>query len=700
MRLLQPGKSPSESDTRIQIGSVVEYEQHAVPLLAIVTAEKKGKWVVHNEAGGQLELPADRLYLLPGRPVEAADAAERTKALVGLLARARTAQQRIDLGELWELLIEEGRELGLRELTELALSENTAEHHVAMRRALIADPIFFKRKKNSFEPRPSEVVEELKVKARVEAEKEASREGLINAVVRRLKDGVTPLPGQIAILERYAALGKSAEDSKEAQSLVDEIVKRANVSLSDRSMDRVFELLVRANHFTIDQNMTLIRLGRAAEFSEPVLDDARTVEQRLAAQLEGRHDLTQLFTVTIDNEGTRDFDDALSFERLPDGVRVGIFIADVAAAIDRDSPLESEAFSRSTSIYCPDAHIPMLPPLLSEDALSLVEGVKRPVMAFFVEFDEQLQVRSREICRATISVHKRLSYNEADALMCDSSDAGSEQLRSLLLGLWDIVGEIEARRLDAGAIQFSRREMTPKIGEDGRVVLEEANEDTPAHKLVSELMILANESAALYAREKGMALVFRSQEPPEVALEAQGLDIVEGQAREFFRRSFLKRSVTGTEPLPHFGLGLRAYAQLTSPIRRAADLINQRQIASMVETGEPFYSRDEVSTLIARLENGLDEAMLVQRERNRYFLLKYLIENGIRELDATILKVEGPKPLAEVEVIFSIAPFVPLGDKRDVQQLRKRLGSRIRLAIDAIDARRDQFSLREIAAEA
>ena len=699
MRLMQPGKVPLESDTRILIGSVVEYEQHAMPLLAIVTAEKKGKWVVQNEAGGQLELTADRLYLLPGRPIEAADAAERTRSLNGLLARAREAQMKIDLAELWELLIEEGRELGVKELTELALSENSAEHHVAMRRALLTDPVFFKRKKTTFEPRPAEVVNELKVKVRVEAEKEAAREGLIGAVVKRIKDGVTPLPAQIAILERYAALGKSAEDYKEAQALLDEILKRANLNLSDRSMERVFELLVRASHFTVDQNLTLIRLGREAAFPSEVEEDARQVGARLKA-LEGvRHDLTSLFTVTIDNEGTRDFDDALSFERLGSGVRVGIFIADVAAAISKDSPLEAEAFSRSTSIYCPDAHIPMLPPSLSEDALSLIEGVERPVMAFFVEFDEEFQVRSREICRATIAVRKRLSYNEADALMCDSSDSGSEELRSLLLGLWDVVGAIEARRLDAGAIQFSRREMTPKIGPDGRVVLEEANEDTPAHKLVSELMILANESAALFARDKGMALVFRSQEPPEVALESQGLDIVEGQAREFFRRSFLKRSATGIEPLPHFGLGLRAYAQLTSPIRRAADLINQRQLASMVETGQPFYSASEVATLIARLENGLDEAMLVQRERNRYFLLKYLVENGIRELDATILKVEGPKPLAEVEVIFTIAPFVPHGDKRDMQQLRKRLGSRIRLAIDAIDARRDQFSLREIAPE-
>ena len=699
MRLMQPGRAPSESETRIQIGSIVEYEQHALPLIAVVTAEKKGKWVVHNEAGGQLELPADRLYLLPGRPLEAGDAAERTRALTGLLARARAAQEKVDLGELWELLIEEGRELSVKELTELALSENTAEHHVAMRRALISDPVYFKRKKTTFEPRPAEVVEELKVKVRVEGEKEAVREGLIGAVVKRIRDGVTPLPEQIAILERYAALGKSADDSKEAQALMDEIVKRANLNLSDRSMDRVFELLVRANHFTVDQNLTLIRLGRAAAFSPEVLEDARRVSERIDS-LEGkRHDLTKLFTVTIDNEGTRDFDDAISFERLNDGVRVGIFIADVAAAILKDSPLEAEAFSRSTSIYCPDAHIPMLPPSLSEDALSLIEGVARPVMAFFVEFDDELQVRTRDICRATICVHKRLSYNEADALMCDSSDSSTEQLRTLLLGLWDIVGAVEARRLDAGAIQFSRREMTPKIGEDGRIVLEENNEDTPAHKLVSELMILANETAALFAREKSLALVFRSQEAPEVALESQGLEIVEGQAREFFRRSFLKRSTTGTEPLPHFGLGLRAYAQLTSPIRRAADLINQRQLVAMIEHGKPYYSNEEVATLIARLETGLDEAMLVQRERNRYFLLKYLIENGIRELDATILKVEGPRPLAEVEVIFMIAPFVPLGDKRDVQQLRKRLGSRVRIAIDNIDARRDVFSLREVAPE-
>ena len=210
------------------------------------------------------------------------------------------------------------------------------------------------------------------------------------------------------------------------------------------------------------------------------------------------------------------------------------------------------------------------------------------------------------------------------------------------------------------------------------------------------MMILANETAALYGRDNGLPLVYRSQEPPDCNPEEQGLDIVEGPARDFYQRSFLKRSFTGTNPGPHYGLGLPAYIQATSPIRRSADLINQQQIAEHLAAGKPLYTREEMLGLMETLEPGLDEAMLVQRERKRYFLLKYLVQEEIRRSKALIIKTDGPKPLAELDRVFLLNPFHAASDMKNLEAARKRRGEEIWVAIDSIDPRSDTLVLREV----
>jgi exoribonuclease-2 len=245
-------------------------------------------------------------------------------------------------------------------------------------------------------------------------------------------------------------------------------------------------------------------------------------------------------------------------------------------------------------------------------------------------------------------------------------------------------------------MQFSRREMGVRIEADGRLSLQETNEDTPAHKLVSEMMILGNETAALFGREHSLPMIYRSQEAPDVNPEQQGLEIAEGPARDYFQRSFLKRSLTGAVSGSHYGLGLPAYVQITSPLRRAADLMNQRQLMHYLQTQEALYSAEQLSELHASLETGLDEAMLIQRERNRYFLLKYLKQEQISRIEAIVIKTDGPKPLAELDRIFMLSPFHPLSDMRSPDVARKRRGERILLRIDSLDPRADSLVLREV----
>jgi exoribonuclease-2 len=491
-------------------------------------------------------------------------------------------------------------------------------------------------------------------------------------------------------LEQLAALGKSAGEAQETRELVDEIIKLSGLSLQGKPEQKAFELLVRMGRFSKDQNLTPLRLGRPLEFSKEVLDAANILAQEPLPKENSRMRLENLYTLTIDGEETKDFDDSLTIERLPDGIKVGIHITDAAAVVKQGSLLEEEAFRRATSIYCPDDYFPMLPPSLSEEKLSLIEATHRQALSFFVQFDRNWEICSRSVHRSLISIDKRLTYEEVDKILCDEPQ-GTELAESLDL-FWQAASAYEHRRLEAGAVQFDRREMFARLTPQGRIVLEPANDETPARKLVAELMILANETAALFAKDKSLPLVFRTQEPPDTELATIETGLPDGPAREYFLRGQLKRSVISTSPASHYGLGIGAYCQVTSPIRRATDLINQRQINHFLDSGEALYSSNDLSLLLATLEQGLEEASLIQRERNRYWLLKYLQQEKIHKIEACIVRIDGPKPLAELDILFALYPFIPL----ERQISKEALGRKVRLKIERINPHDQTLMLKQI----
>ncbi len=695
MPLLPPKRSMRESDNKIVVGSLVEYEQHGQPALAVVTGERKDKWVVLNYRGAQLELPAARLWLLPGRmPASVTTDKARTAFLDEQHTRADSAAEAVPLDELWATVRGEKSEVSVQDLAELAFGDNTLEHHLAVRRATLTDRVYFKRLKTTLEPRHPDTVEELLVQQRAEQARRAERDNLVEALVARIQGRDVALPPTVRLIERYAALGKSAENSKEALELVDEVVDRTGVTLSGHASDRAFHLLVLAGHFTPDENLLFLRHGRESIFPADALAEAESLEPPVDGP---REDLRELPTFTIDADETHDLDDALSFERRGSGYRIGIHISDAAGWIREGSRLEREVFSRAVSIYTPDAHVPMLPPVLCQNRLSLIAGEDRFAVSMFVECNEDHRVQGFRLTPSLIRVHERLSYQRADELLCAEGPAAGSVVSAALHGLWEATCACEARRLAAGALQFSRREMNAVIDESGKVSLIEANEDTPARKLVSEMMVLANVSAAEYAARLDAPLIFRVQEPPDVNPQEQGLEIPEGPAREFFQRSFLKRSVTQVTPGPHSGVGVSAYIQSTSPIRRAGDLLNQRQLKHLATTGKPHYSAEQLAELLAGLEAGLEEASLIQRDRNRYFLLKYLKQEKVTAIGGTIMRTDGPKPLVEIDRIMLIAPFHPLGDAKNTEAMRKRRGERITVRIETLDPRSDTLVLREAA---
>ncbi|MDD2942643.1 MAG: RNB domain-containing ribonuclease [bacterium] len=686
---------------KISQGSIVSYELHGKPQFAAVLSELKGKFRLLNMDGGELQLQPTRLAVYP----QLIAATAQAQILEELRAFARRVEERkvdISMEDLWLLQSEGGGEFTVPELTDVMFGNLKAECVAAMQFALIDDRLFFKRGNRGFAPRKAEAVEEMRQQLAQAERREAERRKLVDFLLQRIKRGAEKgeveeeLPRNTRVLVDFAVHGRSSPTAKEAQLVVDDLLAAVKMSSPGSSEQAAFQLLCRAGIFIEDEDMTIRRLGRGTDFPDDVEEEAESILQQFVAAGEGaeffagRDIFSDVTAYTIDGEGTQDFDDAISFQRLEGGrVRVGVHISDVSSVVLPGTKIDSEGRTRATSIYCPDAEYPMLPLPLAHQALSLVAAVPRLTLSFFVEFDDAMRVIRREMRPGVLTVKKRLTYNEVDQLF-ETANPGESELTADLFALWDVAVACETRRLENGAYQFSRREVLSVIDRKGKVSLSVVEEETPSRKLVAEMMILANETACVLAQEAGVAILYRSQEAPDEVPQEKLDTVPEGPAREYYERSGLKRSLLGVEPLPHSGLGLSAYAHLTSPIRRYIDLLNQRQLLSTLLPGRVPYSGEELLKIGHSVEGSISEARTIQRERGRYWILRYLEQQKIKELKAVVVKVDGSRAFAEVELFAASYPF---RTARHGCRTSRRPGDEIILQVREADARKDHLTL-------
>jgi exoribonuclease II len=325
-----------------------------------------------------------------------------------------------------------------------------------------------------------------------------------------------------------------------------------------------------------------------------------------------RVDLSGQHVVTIDDEDTRDIDDGLALDAGPDGrPRLWIHVADPGRLVAAGSVLDLEARRRATSLYLARGTLPMFPPQLSHGPFSLRAGQRCPAWSLWVDLDDEGAVAASGVCRSWVQPRYRLSYDDADELI----ELAPPQERQLA-ALQELLQRRRAWRLARGALLLDQPE--GRIREqDGDPELE-ITEPGPARQLVAEAMILAGAVVAEHGRRHGLALPYRSQPtaelPPAHALEA----LPAGPVRHAAIKACLSRGHTGCSPAPHFSLGLPAYVQATSPIRRYGDLLVQRQLLALERGEEPLDSAT-VLALLEELEGPVRQAVQISREDQRHW---------------------------------------------------------------------------------
>lgn len=437
-----------------------------------------------------------------------------------------------------------------------------------------------------------------------------------------------------------------------------------SIEILSKSYHRGSKARVVAKHGKADSPSTtsLIAIhahGLPVDFADDTLDEANTFLFKPTAKHE---DLRHIPFVTIDPKDARDFDDAIFAEKDTEtgnsgGYRLFVAIADVAAHVRPNHPLDRDALKRGNSAYFPDRVVPMLPERLSNDLCSLRPDEERPAMVAEMTIDARGHKKSQTFRRGVIRSRRRLTYQQAQSVFDNTADRDFEAVkRETLDSVWAAYLKLREAREDRKPLDLELPERQIVLGDDGRVTSIQKKDRLDAHKLVEEYMIAANVAAAEALEKKKVPFLYRAHEaPPEEKVTAlaeflstMNLQLSRGQglrpsqlnqilsrARKMERAEMVSEVVLRSQTqayyteksLGHFGLNLRRYAHFTSPIRRYADLVVHRALIRAFQLGDDGLTDSEIDVLHETAEtisNTERRAMAAERDSNDRYIAAFM----------------------------------------------------------------------------
>ncbi len=608
-------------------GRVVEFIEGRRFITAVVSRPGTNRLQVLSETDREMSVSSGRLMHVayPGlNPSQSRN--DLVRALREISARRARLSEEIGLVELWELLEGEGEEFDYAYLAELCWPAPVNPDQVAAAmRAVFNDGLYFKMGSDRALRHSAEKVEQILLNRSREEQKEKELseggEWLRQAWADAPYDEPESRDKTIQILKEMAVFGQDAPDYKLGQKLLE----RAGLGTDPW---KPFDLLVKLGEYSPHQNLEVIREQISLQFPPQVLAEAEEVISRAAWRDEERKDLTDLNILTADSGGARDFDDAVSLETKGDHFCLGVHIADVSAAVRPGTALDLEALERATSIYMPDMRLPMLPECLSEEMLSLRQGLERPAFSLLVDLTDDGEILDYQFTPSVVKIRRQLSYQEVDESV--ATDLMLIRLRALSKAL-------KARRVAQGALILPLPKLNVYLTPEGELGVSLTLWDNPGRAMITEFMVLANHLAARYLMDNGAACYYRCQDEPTKRVVSGDTD-----CQELFpcleQRRFLHKVSWSLEQRPHSGMGLECYTNLTSPLRRYIDLAMQRQVRSVAAGGSHLYSQEDSAALMSRIEIGVGKAMRVQFRRRRYWLLRWFELQGKKEFEALVLE--------------------------------------------------------------
>lgn len=413
---------------------------------------------------------------------------------------------------------------------------------------------------------------------------------------------------------------------------------------------RIAEVLGQKGDAGLDILSVIKRYALPEEFPDEVLEFAENISEEIPQnEIKRRTDFRKLRMVTIDGEDAKDLDDAVSIERLEDGLyRLGVHIADVTHYVREGSPLDEEALKRATSVYLVDRVIPMLPKKLSNGICSLNPSVDRLTLSCMMTINAGGKVISHEVHESVINTAERMTYTDVTNILKGDEELIKryDYLVDDFKAMQELALILNKERMDRGAIDFDFTECKIILDENGKAVDIKPYERGISNKMIEEFMLVCNETISEHFYWAGVPFVYRIHEDPDQEkLEkfkefvfnlgytinwgkeinpksiAQVIEMVKGKDEETVVSTLLLRCMMQAKYSEshdsHFGLAAEYYSHFTSPIRRYPDLQIHRIIKESINGKIDEERTKKLTKIVAYAAKQSSEMERVAQEAER-----------------------------------------------------------------------------------
>ncbi|MBL4585846.1 MAG: ribonuclease R [Flavobacteriales bacterium] len=438
-------------------------------------------------------------------------------------------------------------------------------------------------------------------------------------------------------------------------------------SRAKNPIGHVITVLGRPGEMETEMHSILAEFDFPLSFPANVERAAENIDEEISKEeIAKRRDFRKITTFTIDPDDAKDFDDALSIQKLKNGNwEIGVHIADVSHYVRPDTTLDDEAIKRATSVYLVDRVIPMLPEKLSNKVCSLRPKEEKLVFSAVFEMDEKANVVKEWFGRCVINSDQRFTYDDAQKII----EGGESPLKSEVLTMHGLAQQLRAKRFENGAIAFEKEEVKFRLDDKGNPIEVYLKEYKDSNKLIEEFMLLANRQVAAFIGKpkKGQpkTFVYRIHDNPvqerlEMLVTIAGqldykvelgprrivtaslnklLADIKGKGEENMLSTMAIRCMAkaeySTDNIGHFGLGFDYYTHFTSPIRRYPDVMVHRLLQRYLDGGNSAYKKD-YDDLCLHSSEMEKQATYAERASTKYMQAKYLQKHIGEEFEGLI----------------------------------------------------------------
>jgi ribonuclease R len=484
-------------------------------------------------------------------------------------------------------------------------------------------------------------------------------------IVEVNKDFSFFIPSSDKAIPDFFIPNHALKNAKDGQKVIARIVSWEEKD--KRPKGEIIEVITEEMEGDLAMKEILIQQGFSIVFHDDVLEESERIPEQITEdEIKSRKDIREILTFTIDPDDAKDFDDALSFQRIDkDHIEIGVHIADVSHYIEEDSALDTSAYERATSVYLPDRVVPMLPERLSNGLCSLRPHEEKLTYSCVFKMNNEGDIKETWIGRTVIKSNHRFSYEDVQKIIDNQTGLYDKEV----ILLHQLAQTMRKVRMKEGAINFSSQEVRFKLDELGKPIGIVIKESTASHQLIEEFMLLANRTVAekvskVKVSNKPLPFPYRVHDQPdedrlipfvefakkygynfmtktpaqiassfnEMLVKVKGLP--EQRVLEQMGIRTMAKAIYTSKNIGHYGLGFEDYCHFTSPIRRYPDILVHRVLTGVL-SGDPEVDK-KMEQKCQHCSERERAAMDAERASNKYKQVEFMKQYLGEEFDAVI----------------------------------------------------------------